>query len=75
MTKVPEILLIYTGGTIGMIKDYNSNALRAFNFNHLYEKIPELNQLQCNIESISFETPIGFIEYESSVLVADYRID
>ncbi len=58
MTKVPEILLIYTGGTIGMIKDYNSNALRAFNFNHLYEKIPELNQLQCNIESISFETPI-----------------
>ena len=58
MTKVPEILLIYTGGTIGMIKDYSSNALKAFNFNHLYEKIPELNQLQCNIESISFETPI-----------------
>lgn len=58
MTKVPEILLIYTGGTIGMIKDYDSNALKAFDFNHLYEKIPELNQLQCNIESISFEAPI-----------------
>ena len=58
MTKVPEILLIYTGGTIGMIKDYSSNALKAFDFDHLYEKIPELNQLQCNIESISFETPI-----------------
>lgn len=58
MTKIPEILLIYTGGTIGMIKDYETNALKAFDFDHLYEKIPELNQLNCNIESISFEQPI-----------------
>ena len=58
MTKVPEILLIYTGGTIGMIKDYETNALKAFDFNHIYEKIPELNQLNCNIESISFKEPI-----------------
>lgn len=58
MTKVPEILLIYTGGTIGMMKDYNTNALKAFDFNSLYEKIPELNQLDCNIETVSFENPI-----------------
>ena len=58
MTKIPEILLIYTGGTIGMIKDYDTNALKAFDFNHLYDKIPELNQLNCNIEAISFEEPI-----------------
>ena len=67
MTKVPDILLIYTGGTIGMIKDYSSNALKAFDFNHLYDKIPELNQLACNIESISFETPI-----DSSNMNPDY---
>jgi len=58
MTKKPEILIIYTGGTIGMIKDYESKALKAFDFNHLYENIPELNQLDCYIETISFEDPI-----------------
>jgi L-asparaginase len=58
MTKKPEILLIYTGGTIGMIKDYESDALKVFDFNHLYENIPELNQLDCHIETISFKEPI-----------------
>jgi len=58
MTSKPEILLIYTGGTIGMVKDYKSNALKAFDFNHLFDKIPELEQLHCNVESVSFEEPI-----------------
>ena len=58
MTKNPEILLIYTGGTIGMIKDYNSDALMPFDFNYLHDNIPELQQLQCNIETISFKKPI-----------------
>lgn len=58
MTKTPKILLIYTGGTIGMIKDYESNALKAFNFDRIIENIPELKQLNCDIETISFEDPI-----------------
>ncbi|MCK5678802.1 MAG: asparaginase, partial [Flavobacteriaceae bacterium] len=58
MTKIPNILLIYTGGTIGMIKDYKSNALKAFNFNQIKEKIPELNLLDCIIQTISFDEPI-----------------
>ena len=58
MTNKRNILLIYTGGTIGMIKDYNSNALKAFNFSQILENIPELNQLDCQIESISFDRPI-----------------
>ena len=41
-----------------MIKDYNSNALKAFNFSQILENIPELNQLDCQIESISFDRPI-----------------
>lgn len=52
------ILLIYTGGTIGMMKDSASGALKAFNFSKLLRKIPELKQLDCNIETISFEHPI-----------------
>jgi len=57
-TKVPNILLIYTGGTIGMVKNYKTNALSAFNFDNIKEKIPELNLLECNIQTISFENPI-----------------
>jgi len=54
----PNILLIYTGGTIGMMKDFETGALKAFNFSKLLQKIPELKQLDCNIKTISFEKPI-----------------
>jgi L-asparaginase len=58
MLSKPNILLIYTGGTIGMMKDFETGALKAFNFKKLLQKIPELKQLDCNIETISFEKPI-----------------
>ena len=58
MSKKPNILLVYTGGTIGMIKDHKTNALKAFDFNQILEKIPELQQLNCFIKSISFEVLI-----------------
>ena len=54
----PKILLIYTGGTIGMIKDFETGALKAFDFNELLSKIPELQLLDCQIETVSFEVPI-----------------
>ncbi|MBO6630321.1 MAG: asparaginase [Psychroserpens sp.] len=54
----PNILLIYTGGTIGMIKDPETSVLKAFDFNTLLERIPELQLLDCNIETISFDQPI-----------------
>lgn len=56
--KKTKILLIYTGGTIGMMKDYKSGVLKAFNFAKLLKNIPELNQLDCDIESHSFDIPI-----------------
>ena len=58
MQSKPNILLIYTGGTIGMMKDFETGALKAFNFKKLLQKIPELQQLECTIETISFEKPI-----------------
>ncbi|MBT6082682.1 MAG: asparaginase [Polaribacter sp.] len=70
MTKKPRILLIYTGGTIGMIKDYKTNALKVFDFSQIIEKIPELQQLDCSIQSVSFETPI-----DSSNMNTKYYID
>lgn len=58
MLKIPHILIIYTGGTIGMMKDYKTNALKSFDFNHIYNSIPELNHLDCSIETISFDEPL-----------------
>lgn len=58
MQTKPNILLIYTGGTIGMIKDFETGVLKAFNFKKLLQKIPELKHLECNIETISFKKPI-----------------
>ena len=58
MTKIPKILLIYTGGTIGMVKDFKTGVLRTFNFDKLLKHIPEINLLNCSIESISFDEPI-----------------
>jgi L-asparaginase len=58
MLSKPNILLIYTGGTIGMMKDFATGALKAFNFKKLLQKIPELQQLDCAIETISFKNPI-----------------
>ena len=41
-----------------MVKDYGSGALKAFNFKKLLKNIPELNQLDCRIDSVSFNVPI-----------------
>lgn len=58
MQSKAKILLIYTGGTIGMMKDFETGALKAFNFRKLLQKIPELKQLDCHIETVSFKNPI-----------------
>ena len=58
MNSKLKILLIYTGGTIGMIKDPVTGALKAFNFKELLANIPELLQLSCTIETKTFPEPI-----------------
>ena len=58
MNSRTKILLIYTGGTIGMRKDIDTGALKTFNFSKLLKSIPELKQLDCEIETISFQNPI-----------------
>lgn len=49
-----SILIIYTGGTIGMVKS-EKGALVPFDFDQVYEHIPELKRLHYRIESISFD--------------------
>lgn len=69
MEKKANILLIYTGGTIGMIKDFETGALRAFDFDDLLKHIPELKILDCKIATTSFEKPID----SSSISPEDWR--
>jgi len=58
----PNVLLIYTGGTIGMISDPKTGTLKAFDFKHLTDQIPELERLNIELASVSFETPIDSSE-------------
>ena len=70
MSRQPKILLIYTGGTIGMIKDFETGALKAFDFNDLLQKIPELRLLDCEIETTGFEQPIDSSNMNPKLWVA-----
>ena len=70
MKKKTNILLIYTGGTIGMIKDYKSGVLKAFDFKKLLKSIPELTQLDCHIDTVSFDKPI-----DSSNMNTEHWVD
>lgn len=52
-----SILLIYTGGTIGMKTDPATGALAPFDFNGIYEEFPYLGKLSVRIDVLPF-TPI-----------------
>ncbi|MGM0635230.1 MAG: asparaginase [Bacteroidota bacterium] len=66
MNQKANILLIYTGGTIGMIKDEKTGSLIPFNFDQLLLKIPELKQLEHSIETLAFSNPIDSSDMEIS---------
>ena len=52
-----RILIIYTGGTLGM--DYNkSGALAPCSFDRILNRVPVIEELQVNLSVISFKTPI-----------------
>ena len=57
-----SILIIYTGGTIGMIENPETGSLEAFNFEHLEEHVPELKNLGYKISSIQFDPPMDSSE-------------
>ncbi|MDH5367169.1 MAG: asparaginase [Cyclobacteriaceae bacterium] len=52
-----SILLLYTGGTMGMVKD-DKGILVPFNFEHILEYIPSLKTFELEIKVIAFEKPI-----------------
>ena len=58
MPRKPHILLIYTGGTIGMIENPETKTLEPFDFSHLIDNVPKLKKLDYVIDNIQFDPPI-----------------
>ena len=61
-----SVLIIYTGGTIGMIKDPVTGSYRPYSFRGLLQEVPELSRFGFNLASMEFETPI-----DSSAITPD----
>jgi L-asparaginase len=51
----PNVLVIYTGGTIGMVNDPITGSLTAFDFGDVYKHIPELGRLNVKLTTKAFE--------------------
>jgi len=50
-----SILIIYTGGTIGMIKDEETGSLIPFNFENIYEQVPILEKFDYKLDFYCFD--------------------
>jgi L-asparaginase len=50
-----SLLVIYTGGTIGMMKDSSTGALVPFDFGHIYDQMPILKSFDYKIDFQSFD--------------------
>ncbi len=53
-----SILIIYTGGTIGMMHDPETGSLKPFDFNRISQLVPALKHFGFDLHTISFENPI-----------------
>ncbi len=62
-----SILLIYTGGTIGMVEDPLDHALRPFDFEHIIDAAPEIRNFAYRIDTYSFDPLIDSSDIEPSM--------
>ncbi len=69
MSRKAQILVIYTGGTIGMVQNSETGALQAFDFKHLTAQIPEIKKFGFHIDSISFDPIIDSSNMQPAVWV------
>ncbi|MDC0313493.1 asparaginase [Flavobacteriales bacterium] len=64
-----KVLLIYTGGTIGMIKDLETRALKPFDFEQITKEVPELKRFDCEVDTFSFENPLDSSDMEPEIWI------
>ena len=75
-----RLLLIYTGGTIGMIRNMETGLLETFNFDHLRKHVPEINEFNYVIHTYQFDPPIDSSDmtpwlWAKLVKIIDYNYD
>jgi L-asparaginase len=58
----PSLLIIYTGGTIGMKQNHETGVLAPFNFKQIAEEMPELKKFNWRIDTCSFDPPMDSSE-------------
>ena len=64
-----SVLIIYTGGTIGMKEDPSDGTLKPFDFSQIKEEVPELNKFDVRIDSYTFDPLIDSSDVEPSLWV------
>lgn len=54
----PSVMLIYTGGTIGMMEDPNTGELQPLKFDYIHQQIPEIQRLEVEVQPVSISNPV-----------------
>ena len=65
--KGSSILMIYTGGTIGMKQDPKDQTLKPFDFGQILEEVPELGKYAMKIDSFTFDPLIDSSDVDPSM--------
>ncbi len=65
-----SVLIIYTGGTIGMKEDPTDGTLKPFDFSQIKEEVPELNKFAVRLDSYTFDPLIDSSDVEPSLWVS-----
>ncbi len=65
-----SLLIIYTGGTIGMKEDPMDGTLKPFDFSQIMEEVPELNKFDVKIDSYTFDPLIDSSDVEPSLWIS-----
>ncbi len=58
LQQMASVLIIYTGGTIGMAQNPVTGTLAPVRFDQIMDEVPELNKFGYRIKSVTFNPPI-----------------
>jgi len=72
--KTSRVLIIYTGGTIGMGRNPLTGALEPLDFNYLLANLPEMQYLETSTDVYQFEAPIDSSDMNPTIWAELVRI-
>ena len=72
--KSSRVLIIYTGGTIGMGRNPRTGTLEPLDFNYLLANLPEMQYLETSTEVYQFDSPIDSSDMNPAIWAKLVRI-